>query len=163
MLYLKRTPEEKAYFRDQVFYLCRQTRLMDTRAYYHHLGTSVLRHSINVAYLSYALALILHIRIHDQELIRGALLHDYYLYDCHEKGNPDKRFHIFRHPGKALYNSEEEMMLSKREADIIRKHMFPMTPVPPRYRESFLVSISDKCCALYELTTNIYRIARRKL
>jgi uncharacterized protein len=34
-------------------------------------------------------------------LIRGALLHDYFLYDWH-KGKNRKKLHGFRHPGIAV-------------------------------------------------------------
>ncbi|MDE7120932.1 MAG: hypothetical protein K2O42_02090, partial [Oscillospiraceae bacterium] len=37
------------------------------------------------------------------------------------------------------------------ERDIIRKHMFPLCFPFPKYRESFIITIADKCCAASEI------------
>lgn len=103
---------------------------------------------------------------HERDLIRGALLHDYFLYDWHIP-DPTHRLHGFRHPGRALENAQRDFVLSDIERDIIRKHMFPLTPALPRYRESLLVSAVDKACSVYEcfrhpayprLRARIYRV-----
>ena len=91
----------------------------------------------------------LNIRIHIRQMIRGALLHDYFLYDWHKQEVPH-RFHGFTHPKTALRNAERDFDLSERECDIISKHMFPLTLVPPMHRESWIVSMADKYCALRE-------------
>ena len=36
------------------------------------------------------------------------------------------------------------------EKDIIVKHMWPLSPWMPKYRESFTVSMMDKYCAMME-------------
>lgn len=59
-------------------------------------------------------------------------------------------FHGFTHPKTALRNAERDFDLSERECDIISKHMFPLTLVPPMHRESWIVSMADKYCALRE-------------
>ena len=33
------------------------------------------------------------------------------------------------------------------EADIIKKHMWPLTIIPPRYMESLIVSLVDTYCS----------------
>ena len=44
------------------------------------------------------------------------------------------------------------------EKDIIIRHMFPLTIVPPRYKESIIVCIVDKGCSIYEtFKTDPYR------
>lgn len=58
------------------------------RHFTQHRGTSVYEHSIGVAYTSYFIASHLPFRFDEQALIRGALLHDYFLYDWHEKMIP---------------------------------------------------------------------------
>ena len=52
----------------------------------------------------------------------------------------------------AICEQMEDPALAKGlvERDIIRKHMFPLTPALPRYRESLLVSAVDKACSVYE-------------
>ena len=47
-------------------------------------------------------------------------------------------------------NARRVFELSEVERDIIRKHLFPLTPVPPRYREGWLVVLADKVCSVYE-------------
>lgn len=116
----------------------------------HHRAVSVYDHSIRVAYLSFWIAAHLGCHVDERALLRGALLHDYFLYDWHE---PEKwhRLHGFRHPGFALANARRDFSLSPIEADIIQRHMFPLTPVPPRFRESVIVCVADKVCAAAEV------------
>lgn len=125
------------------------SRLKDTEKYIQHGVTSVYHHSLAVAYYSCWLAERYGIEVCKRELIRGALLHDYFLYDWHEKC-AGRRFHGFTHPGCALRNASKVFALTHREQDIIKRHMFPLTPVPPVYREGILVCIADKVCSTYE-------------
>ncbi len=76
--------------------------------------------------------------------IRGALLHDFYLYDWHG-GGPS--WHGYRHPFRAFREASARFELNRIEKDIIIKHMFPLTPFPPLYRESWIVCIADKASA----------------
>ena len=82
-------------------------------------------------------------------LVRGALLHDYFLYDWHVK-DKSRRFHGFTHASVAAANASRDFELNDIERDIIAKHMFPLTPFPPMHREGFIVSLADKWCALAE-------------
>ncbi|MDE7205798.1 MAG: phosphohydrolase, partial [Lachnospiraceae bacterium] len=58
--------------------------------------------------------------------------------------------HGFFHPGRALRNAKKEYRLTKRQADIIKKHMWPLTVVPPMCREAWIVTTADKYCSLME-------------
>ena len=139
------------YFNTECLKTAENSHLTSERKFIQHGSTSCLMHSIAVAYFSYKAAKKLHfIRFSDGELIRGALLHDYFLYDWHV---PDKshRWHGFFHPGKALANAKRDFRLTEREKDIIAKHMFPMTLYPPKCRESALICIVDKVCSAYEV------------
>ncbi len=85
------------------------------------------------------------------EMVRGALLHDYFLYDWHEKkADVKRRLHGFYHPGIALANADREYSLTPRERDIIQKHMWPLTVKVPLCREAWLVTAADKWCSLME-------------
>ena len=127
----------------------KESRLQETDQYLQHGVTSVYRHSLAVAYFSCYLAEKMHLKVRTREMIRGALLHDYFLYDWHEKSK-DHRLHGFTHPARALKNAEQIFDLTPVEKDIIKRHMFPLTPVPPAYRESYLVCLADKICSSYE-------------
>lgn len=124
--------------------------MQNERHFPQHGQTDCFTHSICVAYMALRVAEVLHVRIDPRSMVRGALLHDFFLYDWHDK---DKacRFHTFRHPMIALKNAEAEFPLNKVERDIIRKHMFPLCFPLPRYKESFVISIADKCCAASEI------------
>ncbi len=117
--------------------------------YPQHGSTSRLLHCIAVAYYSYRFALFIRLTFHFEELVRGALLHDYFFYDAQD-GDPAHKGHWSRHPAIALENAGQKLALTRIEEDIIVKHMFPLTRRPPRYRESVLVSLADKACSVYE-------------
>ncbi len=132
--------------------------------YPQHGNTSRLLHSVAVAYYSYRAALLLRAASRAEELVRGALLHDYFFYDAQD-GAPEHKGHWTRHPRIALENAGREVPLTPVERDVIEKHMFPLTLVPPRYRESLLVSLADKACSIYEFfcRREPYRRLRQKL
>ena len=153
--------EQEKYFYDTLEELCRQSRLLESHRYMQHGDTSVFRHSVSVAYFSYYLALKMNAPVDIHSLVRGALLHDYFLYDWH---NPDNghRLHGFSHPYTSLKNAKRDYSITKREADIIVKHMFPLTIVPPQTKEAWIVCLADKICAGEETIKGIRKRKRRK-
>ena len=114
-----------------------------------HGLTTVYEHSVGVAGASLKLAEFFHLKVNEKALIRGALLHDYFLYDWHIK-RKGHHFHGFTHPATALRNAEKEYNLGDIERNIISRHMFPLTVVPPMCREAWLVCLADKYCAVKE-------------
>ncbi len=117
---------------------------LKTKEYIQHGNMTVNSHCINVAIYSLAISRKLNISCNQRDLVRGALLHDYFLYDWHDK------YHGFYHPGIALRNASKEYKLTEREKDIIKKHMWPLTLVPPQCREAWIVTAADKYCSLLE-------------
>ncbi|MEG0962892.1 MAG: phosphohydrolase [Lachnospiraceae bacterium] len=142
--------EKKRLIAAQLLNLNRQGNMLKSRGFCQHGKTTVYQHSINVAYCSLTVAQILHLKVCRDGLIRGALLHDYFLYDWHEK-DKSHRFHGFRHPKTALHNAKRDFLLSEVEENIIARHMFPLLPVPPTYKESWIVCLVDKGCSTYEI------------
>lgn len=137
--------------------LLRTTRLGTSDKYIQHGDTSVLLHSAAVAYYSYRLSRKLRLRgVERRELVRGALLHDYFLYDWH-KGSNGHGLHGFSHPATALENARRDTTVSRTEADVIARHMFPLTPIPPSSRAGWIICLVDKVCSVYEtLFRNVY-------
>lgn len=123
-----------------------------TRDNVQHGSIHVHRHSIDVAKQSLIISKALHLKVNEKEMVRGALLHDYFLYDWHNKDREDyKVLHGFYHPGIALKNAKKDFNLTEREQDIIKKHMWPLTLVYfPRYKESWVVTMADKYCSTLE-------------
>ncbi len=109
-----------------------------------HHDSSILDHSLKVAYTSYKIAKFLGLDY--ISTTRGALLHDFFLYDWRSlEGRPyEGRWHGFKHPKVALNNAKKHFKINKIEEDIIIKHMWPLTIVPPRYKESVIVTTVDK-------------------
>lgn len=119
------------------------------KEYLQHGTVSVYDHVIYVADKSLSYAKKLHLKVDEEALVRGALLHDYYLYDWHIHG-AFYRGHIVKHPGEAAERAKQDFKINKREENMIRRHMFPLTIMPPRYREGWLISWADKTSAVSE-------------
>ncbi|MCR5501982.1 MAG: HD domain-containing protein [Lachnospiraceae bacterium] len=130
-------------------------KFQSTRAHVQHGSIPVHRHCIDVAKQSLLICKYLHLPVREKEMVRGALLHDYFLYDWHDRERVDYReqhgsLHGFYHPGIALKNASRDYDLTPREADIIKKHMWPMTVIPPKCTEAWVVTFADKYCSLLE-------------
>ncbi|MBI9095056.1 MAG: HD domain-containing protein [Sphaerochaeta sp.] len=119
------------------------------KGFFHHTN-HIYDHVIRVSYISYVIAKAL--RLDYRSAARGGLLHDFFLYDWRERKTNDsnKSLHGREHPHIALANARGQFDVSDLEADIIVKHMFPKTRQIPRYKESFVVSLSDKFSAVFE-------------
>lgn len=144
------TKREEDYFLRILEEVTKETRILESKKFIQHGKTSVYEHSVQVAYESYQFAKEKNLKVDTRRLIRGALLHDYFLYDWHNQLTPH-RLHGFFHPGIALRNAGRDVELTALEKDIIKKHMFPLTPVPPRHLESWIVCWVDKKCSVREM------------
>lgn len=142
--------DEEKIFEDKFKVLCSSTLLLKLNGFMQHGNTSCLLHSIAVSYYSLVLMEILHLKCDKESLIVGSLLHDYFLYDWHDK-DPSHRLHGFFHPKKAYMNACRDYDINCIEKDIIIRHMFPLTIVPPKYKESIIVCVVDKICSTYEI------------
>ena len=127
----------------------------ENKNYIQHGDVTVFDHCIAVAEYSCRIAEFLHLSVNRKVLIRGALLHDYFLYDWHDNAN-GPHWHGITHPGTALHTASEDWKLTPVERELIKKHMFPLTPIPPTCREAWLVCLADKICAAKETTGGIY-------
>ena len=110
-------------------------RLKQEAKYRHHGSVSCYEHSVAVTLLS---------------MVKGALLHDYFLYDWRETGC-GRRGHGFHHARCALANAQRDFELTPISCYVIEKHMFPLNIRLPKYKESVVVSIADKLCATKEV------------
>ena len=113
-----------------------------------HYNTNCFDHCKNVAYYSYLICK--KYGLDYKAVARAGMLHDLFLYDWRIKQPDRKRFHGFRHPKIAFKNASELFNLSKKEQDIIIKHMWPLTIILPKYKESYIIGFVDKYCAIKE-------------
>lgn len=118
-----------------------------------HYDTSTYEHCLNVSYISYKICKKL--KLDYNAAARGSMLHDLFLYDWRTNRNLSgfTRAHAFVHPKIALDNSSKLFDLTKKEKDIIVKHMWPVTLKFPKYPESFIVTFVDKYSAIKESFT----------
>ena len=120
-----------------------------SQSFRQHGDVSVALHCFFAAVVCVRLARALALRVDTRALVRGALLHDYFLYDWHDP-DPSHRLHGFRHAGFALRNAGRDFSLGPIERNMIASHMFPMNFVLPRFRESLLLCLADKICSFCE-------------
>ena len=69
---------------------------------------------------------------------------------------------VLRIPKIALKNAKKLCSLNKKEENIIVRHMWPLTFIPPRYIESYVVSFADKICAMAEMSRLYHSLHIRK-
>lgn len=166
-VYPSEEEELKEYEKDQEYLECVKDILdnpifqsMDD--FIQHGDTTCKDHCIQVSYLSYC---ICKKRGWDyRQAARGALLHDLFLYDWHfharETGN---HFHGLTHPKTAMDNASRYFELTAMEKNIILRHMWPLTPVPPKYKEGFVIVYADKHCGLKEVVAHAKGWAKHAL
>lgn len=122
--------------------------------YYQHGRTTCREHCIRVSYLSYRICC--RMGWDSRAAARAALLHDLFLYDWHTHAElTGERFHGFTHPRAALNNAVRYFDLTKQERNMILRHMWPLTPIPPATREGMAVCYADKVCSSAEVAGNI--------
>lgn len=144
----------------------RHEEFMKLKRFFHH-NSSIYAHVRDVAYFSYRACKYL--RLDYRSAARGALLHDFFLYDWRNHDEPDlhrDKYHGIEHPRIALANAEKYFQLNDIEKDIIVKHMWPLTLVPPKYKESYIVTFADKYLSSKEFIDEFKKsrkAGRRKL
>ncbi len=121
------------------------------KQYEQHLEIDRLQHITSVSFISYVICKEKGYNF--REAARAAVMHDLVYYDW-RNGETGKwhRLHGYRHPNLACMNAKELCgNLTKLEDSIIRRHMWPLTIIPPQSREGWVVTFSDKYCATLEV------------
>lgn len=130
--------------------IAEEPHIKEMKSYKQHINTNSYHHSLHVAFIAYGMAKRLGWSIDKRSLIRGAMLHDFYLYDIEEMGYSAYK-HGTSHAKESLHNAEKYYNLTSIEKDIIYSHMFPLNLTHlPHTKEAILVTLADKYCALKE-------------
>ena len=140
------------YFFENIKDIISNENFQSMKKYIQHGKTSVYTHSLILAYICYKKSLK-YKNIDRRSLIRGALLHDYFLYDWHLPRiiNKRKGLHGYNHPKVALNKANNDFKLNKKEKNIIRSHMWPLTFFHmPLSKEAWLVCKYDKILSIKE-------------
>ena len=127
--------------------------VLEMKKYQQHGNTDCFEHCLNVAYYSFIIAKKLHLDY--ISLARAGMLHDFFLYNWRGSGAiMEKGFfnqHAFSHGKTAYKNASKYFKLNDKERDIIINHMWPVTIRLPKYKETFIITLTDKYCTLKEM------------
>lgn len=127
-------------------------------AFNHHSHTNCFKHSLHVAFYNYKICRFF--GLDAKAAARAGMLHDLFLYDWHErKVRINNTLHGFSHPYTALHNANKNFELNDKEKDIIEKHMFPLTPRFPKYKETVIIILTDKFCSVCEVMDRFFKRA----
>ena len=126
----------------------KNTEVQKMNNFRHHNRTNRYSHSKSVAYKSYCLCKKL--KLDFISAARAGMLHDLFLYDSKIGSSAEKGMQLFTHPRLALNNANQLFELNKKEQNIILRHMWPITIIPPKYMEGFVITLMDKYCAIKE-------------
>ena len=111
-----------------------------------HHGLTRYIHVMRVSKFTYKISKFLHMDY--VSATRAALLHDYYTSNDMHDITEVKKLNI--HPSIARNNALKDFKLNEIEKNAIEAHMFPMGKTLPKYKESWLLTVVDKCVATYE-------------
>ena len=158
MNYTDANAENIRLFLDTVSSLCENPKVRSMSEILQHGDTSCLLHSLAVAYYSLRIVTRFGIACDKRSLIRGALLHDYFLYDWHVKPHP--KHHATKHGVYAAINALKDFGLNAVERNAIESHMWPVCLFTlPLFRESWIVQLADKRVTWKEF---LARFAKKK-
>lgn len=133
----------------------------------HHHDKSVFMHSVEVSFASFVAAK--YFKADTKVCAIAGLLHDFYpkawLYS-EELAELDSSYlseltftrplfqkHGFTHANQALENAKRYFpsLVDKKVSNAIKRHMFPLNIIPPRYKESWIITVVDKKNSMFEL------------
>lgn len=127
-----------------------------------HYETTCFEHCLVASYYCYLLCKKFNLDY--ISCSRAAMVHDLFLYDWRKRQNGRKGLHAFTHPQTAYDNASKLFDLNEKEKDIIVKHMWPVTLALPKYKESYILTLVDKYCALNESYQEIFnRFCQKKV
>lgn len=150
--------KDKAEFKKVIGHIEKHDIVQEMKQYNHHSNTNCYQHSMHVSYYNYKICKKL--GWDAKAGAKAGLLHDMFLYDWHYyKPKQGERLHGFEHPIKSLKNARTYFNITEKEGDMISKHMFPLTITPPKYKETYVIVLTDKFCSTCEV---IDRFLKRK-
>ena len=121
-------------------------RFLDLKHELHH-GISRYEHSLRVAKVTYQISKKLHLDY--ERATRAALLHDFFTEKEMANFTGKETFKV--HPKIALINAKKYFDLDPKQENMIEAHMFPVSNVLPKYKESWIVTCADKAVASHEM------------
>ncbi len=135
-------------FTDIIYDLINNETVLKMKNFRQHYETTCFDHCLMASYYCYKLCKKLNLDY--VSAARGAMLHDLFLYDWRKRQPDRKGLHAFTH-GKCAYNNASKIFnLNHIQKDMIVNHMWPVTIKLPKYKETYILTLVDKYCALNE-------------
>ena len=120
------------------------------KSYVQHGNTSSFDHCIKVAKLCYKIDKKFNLKSNLKDLLLGAMLHDFYLYDWHKR-SLKYGLHGYNHSKIAMENAIKYFDVNENVQSMILTHMWPLNITKiPRIKEGWILCIADKICSLKE-------------
>lgn len=147
---LEKYTQPKTEYYELVKVILEHPEFIKRKTYVHHENCSVYDHSLMVSILVYRWAKKWHCDYKNAAI--GGLLHDFYdkpwqtkSHDCIKKTKFFEQ-HGFIHASQAVKNAYQYFpkIMNRKIENMIKRHMFPLNIHPPRYKESWMVTIVDK-------------------
>ena len=143
------TSTEKQEILDVIGKYLEHPRVQEMRDYIQHGSISTYKHVVNVTKIAYRLDKKYGLGADREVLLTAALLHDFYLYDWHDK--PYSDLHGYRHPARAAEKAVTVFKVDDRVKSAIQTHMWPFTLRKiPKSREAWIVCMADKIASMME-------------
>ena len=127
------------------------------KKFVHHNSTTRYQHCLNVAW--YTFIICRQAGLDYKSAARGAMLHDFYLYDTNEFRKTGMN-HNAVHPRCAFKNACKYFDVNDVMKDCILNHMWPATTAKPATKEGLILTFVDKYCASLEWGTSRARRIR---
>ena len=158
--FIKKIADEDIEFQNIINELITNPTVQEMKKYRQHYETTCFDHCYMAAYYCFLICKKYHLDY--ISATRAAMLHDLFLYDWRVRQDGRKGLHAFTHGKQACQNACQLFDLNEKEKDIITKHMWPVTFFSfPKYKESFIITLVDKYCAIQE-SIKAYK-SRKKL
>ncbi len=131
------------------------------RKNYKHHNDSVYDHCIKVSYISYKISKKLGLDY--QACAIAGLLHDFYKkpWQNDRTHKPLFKQHGFVHAKEASINASKYFpkYMNKKVIDCIKRHMFPLNIIPPKYIEGWIITMVDKYVSMdvFKKPANLYK------
>ena len=122
------------------------------KQYRHHQDTNTHFHSVYVSYRVMKMCEALEL-INTREVVRAALLHDFYLYQWYTEKHEE--YHIWYHPKESVKNIEAHFgEMTPLQKNMILSHMFPTCVELPKSKGAWILTLCDKRCAIEDYITH---------
>lgn len=149
--------EKKEYY-EIIYDILKSEEFQKRKTYAHHDKITVYEHSLAVSKLAYIVAKKLDLDY--KSVAIGGLLHDFYTTPWQDNKTKHKFLdsHGFTHASDALINAHKYFpeLMNEKIDNMILRHMFPLNKIPPKYKESWIITIVDKYVSLEAIKNPLF-------